>query len=185
MFTLDPHSGVPIYRQLLEQVRRLIASGQLKAGSELPSVRDLALAVSGLLNEKVGGPSFKPALPADLARLNYAGGLKWDAAPAEESHRRGLYIHFQRTVPFPMLMAFDAPESNTTCTRRERSNSPLQALTLWNNGTFVECAEAFGRRMVDLSRQSGRSAAKETAAEYLRRFPAGPHAALARELVNE
>lgn len=44
MFTLDPHSGIPIYRQLLEQVRRLVASGQLKAGAELPSVRDLALA---------------------------------------------------------------------------------------------------------------------------------------------
>jgi mono/diheme cytochrome c family protein len=110
-------------------------------------VRDIALATGGLLNPKVGGPSFKPPLPADLAKLSYANGLSWKAASGDERLRRGLYIHFQRTVPFPMLVAFDAPESNTTCTRRERSNSPLQALTLLNNETFVECAEALGRRI--------------------------------------
>jgi len=116
---------------------------------EAEVVRDIALATSGLLNRKVGGPSFKPPLPADLARLNYGGGLKWEPAAGDERCRRGLYIHFQRTVPFPMLMAFDAPESNTTCTRRERSNSPLQALTLLNNETFVECALALGRRIAN------------------------------------
>ncbi len=114
---------------------------------EAEVVRDIALATSGLLNDKVGGPSFKPPLPDDLAKLSYANGLKWDAATSNERHRRGLYIHFQRTVPFPMLMAFDAPEANTTCTRRERSNSPLQALTLLNNEAFVECAQALGRRI--------------------------------------
>jgi hypothetical protein len=114
---------------------------------EAEVVRDIALATSGLLNSKVGGPSFKPPLPADLAKLSYANGLSWKAASGDERHRRALYIHFQRTVPFPMLVAFDAPESNTTCTRRERSNSPLQALTRLNNETFVECAEALGRRI--------------------------------------
>lgn len=114
---------------------------------EAEAVRDIALVTSGLFNPKIGGPSFKPPLPADLAKLSYANGLKWDAASGVERHRRGLYIHFQRTVPYPMLMAFDAPESNTTCTRRERSNSPLQALTLLNNETFVECAQALGRRI--------------------------------------
>ena len=74
--------------------------------------------------------------------------MKWAAASGDERWRRGLYIHFQRTVPFPMLMAFDAPDSNSTCTRRERSNSPLQALTLLNNETFLECAQALGRRML-------------------------------------
>jgi mono/diheme cytochrome c family protein len=114
---------------------------------EAEVVRDIALTTGGLLNRKVGGPSFKPPLPPDLAQLSYASGLKWNAAGADERYRRGLYIHFQRTVPYPMLMAFDAPESNTSCTRRERSNSPLQALTLWNNETFVECAQALGRRI--------------------------------------
>ncbi len=114
---------------------------------EAEIVRDIALSTSGLLNRTVGGPSFKPPLPDDLAKLSYANGLKWDAAAGEERLRRGLYIHFQRTVPYPMLMAFDAPESNTTCTRRERSNSPLQALTLLNNEAFTECARALGGRI--------------------------------------
>lgn len=123
----------------------LARQGRYRVEAEV--VRDIALATSGLLNRKVGGPSFKPALPADLVNLNYANGLKWDAASGDERLRRGLYIHFQRTVPFPMLMAFDAPESNTTCTRRERSNSPIQALTLLNNELFVECARALGQRI--------------------------------------
>jgi mono/diheme cytochrome c family protein len=123
----------------------LARQGRFRVEAEV--VRDIALATSGLLNPKIGGASFKPPLPADLAQLSYASGLKWKAASGVERHRRGLYIHFQRTVPFPMLMAFDAPESNTTCTRRERSNSPLQALTLLNNEAFVECAEALGRRI--------------------------------------
>jgi Protein of unknown function (DUF1549)/Protein of unknown function (DUF1553)/Planctomycete cytochrome C len=123
----------------------LARQGRYRVDAEV--VRDIALATSGLLKARVGGPSFKPPLPADLAKLSYADGLKWDATKGDERLRRGLYIHFQRTVPYPMLMAFDAPESNTTCTRRERSNSPLQALTLLNNESFVECAEAFGRRI--------------------------------------
>jgi hypothetical protein len=123
----------------------LARQGRYRVEAEV--VRDVALATSGLLNRRIGGPSFKPPLPDDLAKLNYANGLKWDAASGEDRLRRGLYIHFQRTVPFPMLMAFDAPESNTTCTRRERSNSPLQALTLLNNEVFVECAQALGHRI--------------------------------------
>ena len=125
----------------------MLLARQARFRVEAEVVRDMALATSGLLNRKVGGPSFKPALPDDLAKLNYANGLKWDASTGDERFRRSLYIHFQRTVPFPMLMAFDAPESNTTCTRRERSNSPLQALTLLNNEAFVECAQALGRRI--------------------------------------
>jgi len=115
---------------------------------EAEVVRDVALSASGLLNPRIGGPSFKPALPRDLADLNYANGLKWDPASGAERYRRGLYIHFQRTVPYPMLMSFDAPESTATCTRRERSNSPLQALTLLNNELFVDCARALGERML-------------------------------------
>jgi hypothetical protein len=118
---------------------------------EAEVVRDIALATSGLLKSRVGGPSFKPALPPDLAKLSYADGLRWDASSGDERFRRGLYIHFQRTVPYPMLMVFDAPESNTTCTRRERSNSPLQELTLLNNETFVECAAALGKRIAEHS----------------------------------
>jgi hypothetical protein len=110
-------------------------------------VRDAHLAASGLLCDKIGGPSVRPPLPADIAALGYANSVKWKESEGEDRFRRGMYVFFQRTVPYPMLMTFDAPDSNTTCTRRERSNTPLQALTLWNDPVFFDCARALGKRV--------------------------------------
>lgn len=112
-------------------------------------VRDAALAVSGLLAPKIGGPSIRPPLPADVAALGYAGSVKWQNSEGEDRYRRGLYIFFQRTVPYPMLVTFDAPEGTVTCTRRERSNTPLQALTILNDPAFFECAQHFGKRIAE------------------------------------
>jgi hypothetical protein len=114
---------------------------------EAEIVRDAHLAASGLLCDKIGGPSMRPPLPADIAALGYANSVKWQESEGEERFRRGMYVFFQRTVPYPMLMTFDAPDSNTTCTRRERSNTPLQALTLWNDPVFFDCARALGKRV--------------------------------------
>src|SRR4029077_13070035 len=77
----------------------------------------------------------------------YAGSARWVESTGPDRHRRGLYTWFQRTSPYPMLMTFDAPESNVSCTRRDRSNTPLQALTLLNDPVFHECAQALGRRI--------------------------------------
>jgi mono/diheme cytochrome c family protein len=117
---------------------------------EAESVRDAYLAAGGLLSRKIGGPSIRPALPADIAALGYANSVKWTESSGEDKYRRGLYIFFQRTVPYPMLMTFDAPDSNAACTRRERSNTPLQALTLLNDPVFFECAQALGQRMTEV-----------------------------------
>ena len=111
-------------------------------------VRDAALSVAGLINLKVGGPSVRPPQPEGVAGLGYAGSVKWQTSKGDDRYRRGLYTFFQRTVPYPMLMTFDSPDSNLSCVRRERSNTPLQALTLWNDPVFVECAQALGRRIV-------------------------------------
>jgi hypothetical protein len=86
-------------------------------------------------------------LPADIAAVGYANQIKWKESDGPDRYRRGLYTFFQRTVPYPMLATFDAPDSNATCTRRERSNTPLQALTLLNDPVFFECAQALGRRL--------------------------------------
>jgi len=119
-------------------------------------VRDVYLAASGLLCDKIGGPSVRPPLPADIAALCYASSIKWKESEGEDRYRRGMYIFFQRTVPYPMLITFDAPDSNTTCTRRERSNTPLQALTLWNDPVFFDCARALGKRVAGESTVNAR-----------------------------
>ncbi len=125
----------------------LARQGRFRVESEI--TRDLYLSVGGLLNPHIGGPSVRPPLPSDIANLGYANSIKWSESQGLERYRRGIYIFFQRTVPYPMLMTFDSPDSNTSCVRRNRSNTPLQALTLLNEPTFVECARAFGKRVVD------------------------------------
>jgi hypothetical protein len=114
---------------------------------EAEIVRDVALSASGLLNPAIGGKSVRPPQPPEIAALSYAGSVKWVESTGADRYRRGLYTWFQRTSPYPSLMTFDAPDSNLSCTRRERSNTPLQALTLLNDVVFVECAQVLGRRI--------------------------------------
>ncbi len=124
----------------------LARQNRLRLEAEI--IRDTHLAASGLLAPKVGGPSVRPPLPADIAALGYANSVKWQESEGADKYRRGLYIFFQRTVPYPMLMTFDAPNSTATCTRRERSNTPLQALTLWNDPVFFDCARVLGKSLM-------------------------------------
>ena len=100
-------------------------------------IRDSALWAGGILDTRVGGKSVRPPMPAGVAELGY-GGSKWKESEGLDRYRRGLYIHFQRTTPYPQLMTFDAPDSNTTCSRRRASNTPLQALNLLNDPVFAE-----------------------------------------------
>ena len=115
---------------------------------EAEIVRDLALASSGLLNRRIGGPSVHPPQPPGISELSYAGSVRWVESTGPDRYRRGMYTWFQRTSPYPMLITFDAPDSNVCCSRRERSNTPLQALTLLNDTVFVECAQALARRIL-------------------------------------
>jgi hypothetical protein len=128
--------------------KNVLLARQNRFRVEAEILRDLYLASSGLLTPKVGGPSVRPKQPAGISELTYASSAKWVESTGPDRYRRGLYTWFQRTSPYPMLMTFDAPESNVTCTRRERSNTPLQALTLLNDPVFHECAQALGRRMM-------------------------------------
>ncbi|MEZ5404185.1 MAG: PSD1 and planctomycete cytochrome C domain-containing protein [Bryobacteraceae bacterium] len=123
----------------------LARQARLRLPAEL--VRDSALAAAGLLDPRVGGPSVKPPQPAGVAELGYGGANKWVAATGPDRYRRGLYIHFQRTTPYPMLMNFDSPDSNVTCSRRGRSNTSLQALNLMNDVVFHEAAKALADRL--------------------------------------
>jgi len=138
------------YRPDLVEVDPLntLLARQSRLRLEAEIIRDAHLTASGLLARKVGGPSVRPPLPADIAALGYANSVKWRESEGEDRFRRGMYIFFQRTVPYPMLMTFDAPNSTATCTRRDRSNTPLQALTLWNDPVFFDAARALAQRLM-------------------------------------
>ncbi len=123
----------------------LTRQGRFRVESEV--TRDLFLAVGDLLERRVGGRSIRPPLPKDVAKVGYSSGIKWPESQGTDKYRRGLYIHFQRTVPYPMLMTFDSPDSNTACIRRTRSNTPLQALTLLNDDVFFDCARSFAKKI--------------------------------------
>lgn len=116
---------------------------------EAEVVRDLHLAASGLLSEKIGGPSVFPPMPPDVAALSYAGSFKWEESTGEQRYRRAMYTFFKRTAPHPNLTAFDCPDSNTTCIQRRPSNTPLQALTTLNNVVFVEASRAMAHRALE------------------------------------
>jgi len=126
--------------------RLLARQNRVRVSAEV--VRDLNLAVSGLLCRKVGGPSVFPPLPPGVAELSYNNNFKWETSPGEDAYRRGLYTFFKRTSPHPTLISFDCPDSNTTQLQREVSNTPLQALVTLNNEVFSEAAEAFAGRVL-------------------------------------
>lgn len=111
------------------------------------SVRDATLAASGLLDDSIGGRSVKPPQPAGIAELGYGSSNKWVTSSGKDKYRRGLYIHFQRTTPYPMLMSFDSPDGSVACTRRSRSNTALQALNLLNDEVFFEAAKGLAWRL--------------------------------------
>ncbi len=135
----DLRSMDPKNRLFARQVR-------LRLPAEL--IRDSALTASGLLNEVVGGPSIRPPLPDGVTSLGYANSLDWKESTGGDRYRRGLYIHFQRTAPYPQLVGFDASERAVTECQRERSNTPLQALNLLNDPVFVEAARGLAVRVL-------------------------------------
>lgn len=110
-------------------------------------VRDLALAASGLLNRRIGGPGVYPPQPDGVYAFTQRAA-KWPTSTGENRYRRGMYTFFFRSAPHPMLTTFDAPFFNTTCTRRVRSNTPLQSLTMANDEALVEAAQALSRRLL-------------------------------------
>jgi hypothetical protein len=133
----------------------VLLARQNRCRLEAETLRDNALACSGLLAPAIGGPSVRPPQPAGISELTYAGSARWVESSGPDRYRRGLYTWFQRTSPYPMLLTFDAPDANVCCVRRERSDTPLQALTLMNDTVFVECAQALARRVV--AEAAGRS----------------------------
>ncbi len=130
-----------------DPANELLARGpRFRLDAEL--IRDRALAVSGLLNRRIGGPSVFPPQPPGVSELAY-GDVPWPTDTGPNRYRRGLYTYAKRTSPYATAMLFDGPTGETCLARRERSNTPLQALTLLNDTVFVEAAQALGRWAAD------------------------------------
>jgi mono/diheme cytochrome c family protein len=129
--------------------RLLARQARLRLDAEL--VRDAGLVASGLLSRKVGGPSVFPPQPEGIYRFTQID-KNWRPNIGADRYRRGMYTYFWRSAPHPSLTVFDAPDASTTCTRRNRSNTPLQALTMLNDQAQVELAQALAAR---IQRESG------------------------------
>jgi mono/diheme cytochrome c family protein len=124
----------------------LARQGRFRLDAEF--VRDNALAISGLLTRKIGGPSVKPYQPAGYWSFLNFPPRDWAADLGENQYRRGLYTYWQRTFVHPSLLAFDASTREECVAERARSNTPLQSLALLNDPTYVEAARAFAQRMI-------------------------------------
>jgi hypothetical protein len=151
-----------------DPANRLLARGpRFRADAEV--VRDLALAIAGLLHHKVGGASVFPPVPENVLAYNYVRPTYWNPPENEERYRRSLYLFRKRSMPDPLLSAFDAPNGDAACARRVRSNTPLAALTSLNEPIFVEAAQALALR---LWREGGTT--DEARVDYAYRLCTGP-----------
>ncbi len=136
--TYRQNSNVTPGLQERDPYNRLLARGP-RFRVEAEMVRDLSLTASGLLSRKLGGPSVMPPQPDGIWRNPYSAE-KWLVASGEDRYRRGLYTFLRRTSPYPAMMTFDATSREVCTVRRERTNTPLQALVTMNDPQFVEAA---------------------------------------------
>jgi hypothetical protein len=125
---------------------RLLARGpRFRVDAEV--VRDIELAASGLLSPKVGGPSVFPPAPTFLFLPPASYGPKpWKESTGDDRYRRAIYTFRYRSVPYPTLQVFDSPNGDSSCVRRARSNTPLQALATLNEPLSLESATALAER---------------------------------------
>lgn len=147
---------------------RLLSRGpRFRVDAEM--VRDVVLKASGLLSPKMGGPSVYPPQPAGVTALAY-GNTKWKPSTGEDRYRRSLYTFSKRTAPFAAYSVFDSPTGESCIAKRNRSNTPLQALTLLNDEMFLEMSRALARQAV----QPQAGSAKQRATFIFRRLITRP-----------
>lgn len=132
----------------IDPMNRLLARGpRYRLSAE--RIRDQALFVSGLLSQKMLGPSVKPPRPNLGLRAAFGGSTDWSVSSGEDKYRRGLYTYWQRTIPYPSMDTFDAPSREVCTVRRIRTNTPLQALVTLNDPVFVEAAAGVAIRTME------------------------------------
>lgn len=146
--TYQQSSVVAPEQLAIDSANRLLERGpRFRVDAEM--VRDIALAASGLIELDLGGPSVYPPAPEFLFQRPASFAPKaWDFDTGPDKYRRALYTFHYRSVPYPALANFDAPIGDVACARRNRSNTPLQALTTLNEELFLECARGLATQIL-------------------------------------
>jgi mono/diheme cytochrome c family protein len=134
----------PDLREKDPQNKLLARQHRLRLDAEI--IRDSALSASGLLTRKIGGPGVYPPQPPEIFAFTQ-NNHPWPESKGPDRYRRGMYTFIWRQSQHPLLTTFDAPDAQVACTRRNRSNTPLQALHLANDPVFVEIARGLGDRI--------------------------------------
>jgi mono/diheme cytochrome c family protein len=138
--------GTPELMELDPKNRWLTRGPRFRCDAE--SIRDIVLSAAGLMHHRVGGPSVIPPVPQNVLDYNYSYPGYWKAAEPPERYRRAIYMFRKRSMPDPVLNAFDAPNGDLSCARRMRSNTSLAALTGLNETIFVEAAQGLALRVL-------------------------------------
>jgi hypothetical protein len=178
--TYRQSSRVPPELRRRDPANRLLARGpRFRLPAE--TIRDQALAVAGLLSDKLYGPSVRPPRPALGLRAAFGGSTDWETSTGQDRYRRGLYTRWRRTTPYPSLTTFDAPSREFCTVRRVRTNTPLQALVTMNDPVYVEAAQALARQIVA---EGGTTAADRAAYGFRRCLSRPPSEDELRRLVS-
>ncbi len=126
--------------------RNLLLGRQTRLRLEAEAIRDVSLCASGLLHPAIGGPGVFPPQAKEVFALTQSQ-RNWVESKGPDRYRRGMYTYIWRQSQHPLMTTFDAADAQTSCTRRNRSNTPLQALHLANDPVFVELADGLGKRI--------------------------------------
>lgn len=160
----------------------LARQSRLRLDAEI--VRDVGLSASGLLNPTIGGPSVFPPQQDGVMTLGQSRRA-WTPNEDEDRFRRGMYTFFWRATPHPALMVFDSPDAFSACTRRPRSNTPLQALTLLNDQAFVEFAQALAAQILKTPAKSDQDRVEQAFRWCVARNPSPRERERLLELLNK
>ena len=144
--TYQQSSQVNVELAKVDPDNELLARGP-RVRMEAEMIRDSLLQASGLLSEKMGGPSVFPPQPPSVTTEGVYGAIKWKVSQGEDRYRRGLYTFLKRSIPYAMFSTFDGVTGEVCQARREISNTPLQALTMLNDIVVMESAQALGKKL--------------------------------------
>jgi mono/diheme cytochrome c family protein/ribosomal protein L29 len=172
--TYRQSSAIPNPQLLDPQNKLLGRQNRLRLEAEV--IRDAALAASGLLSRKMGGPSVFPPQPAGTDAFTQVK-KNWKVSEGEDRYRRGVYTWRWRSSPYALFAAFDAPDGNVTCTRRVSSNTPLQSLMLANDEGFFEMAQGLASRVMREATTSDEERLRSAFRRCLSREPSPAEAA--------